>query len=356
MAPGNDRRYADFLHDLKQGVSSVYVLTGNDEFLKREALRRITEALVPVEARQFNCESFLGSETAWSDVEAACLSAPLFADRRVVALMGVENFGQVDAAGLVAYARRPSRSTCLVVMTGGGGDEGKRRRVQSLAGAMRGVGEGVAAYAFWQASKPDCRAWARAWLRGQGRTMSEQLFGEVSEAYGHSAYEVWNVIEKASSHAGGRKEITEQDVAAVGGAASLGSARELRRVVACGDGAAAHVTAARCLESGVQPTLLIWTLNRAFRHAMRSVEPPSGQAGRFGTSGAGKDLRWPESRDVGELRRRLDAGGLSRAVWRLYETEKGIKTGALDPTLALDTLINELTGPAAMGYRKQREW
>ena len=346
-----DLRYADLLQGLKKGVSSVYVFTGNDEFLKREALRKVTDALVPVEAKQFNCQSFLGADTAWNDVEAACLSAPLFADRRVVSLIGVELLGQADTAGLVAYARRPSTTTCLVAMTAGGGDEGRRRGAEALARALAGAGTGVAAYVFWSGNVRDCRAWARAWLRDRGRGMDDGLLQEVTEACGNSAYEVWNVIEKASGYAGARKEITATDVASVGGAASLGSARELRRVVALGDGAAAHVTASRCLQAGTQPTVLIWTLNRAFRHALRGTEGGGEAVGANGARGAG-GLRWPETRDVEALQRRFDRDGLCRAIWLLYETEKGIKSGTLGAALGLDTLINELTGRRAVGYRQ----
>ena len=345
-----DRRYSDLLQGMRSGFSSVYVFTGNDEFLKREALRRLTEALVPAEARQFNCQSFLGADTSWKDVEAACLSTPLFADRRVVALIGVELLGQADMAGLAAYARRPSKSTCLVAMTAGTGDEGRRRGVEALARSMATASAEVRAFVFWSGNIGDCRAWAMSWLRDRGRSMSEGLLRQLSETYGNSAYEVWNVIEKASAVTGGRKEITDADVAAVGGAASLGSAVELRRVVAAGDGASAHVTAARCLQAGSQATVLLWFLNRAFRHALRGSEEEGQGAG--GDSRPRRELRWPESRDVDAIRRRFDTEGLCRAISVLYETEKGIKSGALEPALGLDTAINELTGRRAVQYRQ----
>ena len=362
-----DRKYADFLLDVGRTPSLVYVFTGNDEFLKREALRKLTEALVPAEAMQFNCESFLGADSAWNDVEAACLSAPLFAARRVVALIGIELFGQADIAGLLAYARRPSKSTCFVAMTAGPAEEGKRRgagalgRIVTAAGAP---GAGVAAYALWSRSVRDCRAWARDWLRGRGKRMSEGLLQQVSETCGNSAYEVWNVMEKASAFAGQRVEITKEDVASIGGAASVGTAEEFRRAVACGDALAAHIAAARCLEAGNQPTLLLWFLNRAFRHALRgsggAAEPvggrPEGCEGKVKAKAKAKgELRWPEKRDVEALERRFEGEGLCRAISLLYETEKGIKSGALGPKLGLETLINELTGHRIVGYREWSE-
>jgi DNA polymerase III delta subunit len=342
-----DRRYADFLQDLRREPAPVYVFTGSDEFLKREALRKLTETLVPEEARQFNCQSFLAAEAAWQDVETACLSAPLFATRRVVSLIGVELLGQADASGLAAYTRRPSGSTCLVAMTAGAGDETRRRGAEALGRAMAAAG--AAAYVFWPGNVRDCRAWARAWLRDRQRTMAEAVLEELSEARGNSAYEVWNVIEKAAGFAGVRKEITKADVASVGGAASLGSASELRRVVALGDGAAAHTTATRCLDAGDQPTLLLWVLNRAFRHALRGPEG-TGVATGERVSGGRRELRWPEKRDVEAIQRRFDREGLCRAIWLLYETERGIKSGVLDPALGLDVLINELTGRRAVRY------
>jgi DNA polymerase III delta subunit len=68
-----------------------------------------------------------------------------------------------------------------------------------------------------------------------------------------------------------------------------------------------------------------------------------------------RELRWPESRDVDAIRRRFDREGLCRAVSLLYETEKGIKRGALGPALGLDIAINELTGRRALRYRQCSE-
>lgn len=346
-----DPKYADFLHDVRGEPSLVYMFTGNDEFLKREALKKITEALVPPEARQFNCQSFLGAESSWSDVEAACLSAPLFAEKRVVALMGMELLEEADLAGLVAYARRPSSSTCLVALSGSASEEGRRRGAGTLARILAAAAEGVAAYTLWPRNIRDCRAWARDWLRSRGRTMSEGLLAQVMEAHGHSAYEVWNVLEKACALAGTRADITKDDVVAVGGAASVSTAEEFRRAVAFAEKEAAQRNAVKCMEAGAQATFLLWCLNRAFRHALRGLgetaeSAPTGVSGPpKGTAG----LRWPERRDVEALRSRFDGPGLCRAIALLCETEKGIKSGALEARLGLEVLINELTEPRSLG-------
>jgi DNA polymerase III delta subunit len=324
--------YAEFLKGLRGALGNVYVLRGTDDFLKREALRQLTRALVPPEARQFNCQSFLGAEAAWNDVEAACRSAPLFAEKRVVAVTGIEFLSEADVAAFIEYARRPSTSACLVAATTSAGEEGKRRGGASLNRLGSTRGEGVLSYVFASGDGADCQAWVRSWLKANGRQMEPALLAQVMEAYGNACYEVWNVLEKAIGLAGERTEVTYEHIAAVGGAVSVGSANAFRTAVIEGDRDGAHKHAAKCLEAGVQPTVLLWRLNRSFREALR-----------FSDESHKSEIRWFERDIVEAIQRRFDRQGLCQAVALLYETEKGIKSGVLDARMGLELLINGLT-------------
>ena len=198
-----------------------------------------------------------------------------------------------------------------------------------LLGALEGS---AVVYAFWQNDKGDARTWAGDWLKGNGKTMKENLLREVLESVGHSCYETWNIFEKAGAVAGNCEEITAEHVSLVGGAASVGSTNSFRKAVAAADRDAAHTHAARCLDAGVQPTVLLWMLNRSFRDALRVS----------GGSGVER-LGWRDNIAVGELARRFNESEMCQAISFLYETERGIKTGVLEPELAIELLINELT-------------
>jgi DNA polymerase-3 subunit delta len=327
------RSYTDFLRSLSGcELAQIYFFTGTEDFLKREALRKLLELALPPEAKLLNSQSFIGADCAWGDVETACVSSPLFSEKRVVTLMGVEVMGEADISGLLAYARNACKSTCLVLMSSGQGEESRRRGVFSthrLVSALEGLS---AIYTFWQGNVRDARAWTSEWLRENRKRMSDTLLRDVLETSGYLCYEVWNIVEKAALLAGKGEEITAEHVSLVGGAASVGSANSFRLAVATAERDSAHRHAAKCLEAGVQPTLLLWTLNKSFRDALRV------------SSGSGPDrLGWRERAAIEGLARRFDESEMCQAISFLYETERGIKTGVLEPQLAIELLINELT-------------
>jgi DNA polymerase III delta subunit len=327
------RNYADFLRSLSgREPAQIYFFTGTDDFLKREALRKVLELVLPHEARILNSESFLGADCGWGDVETACLSSPLFSERKVVTLVGAEVMGETDLSGLLAYARNACKSTCLVVISSGQGEESRRRgaiSIHRLVSAFEGLSD---TYTFWQGNVRDARAWTCEWLRENRKRMKDTLLKDVLETSGSSCYEIWNILEKAASLAGEGEEITAEHVSLVGGAASVGSANSFRLAVATADRFRAHTHAAKCLEAGVQPTLLLWTLNKSFRDALRESQ------------GFGADRsRWRERAAIEGLGRRFGEPEMCQAISFLYETERGIKNGLVEPRLAIELLINELT-------------
>jgi DNA polymerase-3 subunit delta len=322
--------YADFLRNLSDCEPAlIYFFTGPEDFLKREALRKLAGRVLTAEARLLNYQSFVGADCGWGDVETACLSSPLFSEKRVVALAGVDVMGETDVSGLAGYARNACKSTCLVLMSSGQSEESRRRgtiSIHRLISALQGLSS---IYTFWQ---NDVRAWASEWLRENKKKMRDPLLREVLEASGRSGYEVWNVLEKGASLAGACEEITAEHVSLVGGAASVGSLNSFRLAVATADAESAHRHAAKCMEASVQPMILLWTLNRSFRDALRTsrgsvTERPS------------RGQRVPAE----TLGRRYSESGMCEAILLLCETERRIKTGLLDPRLAVELLINELT-------------
>ena len=327
------RNYADFLRSLSgREPARIYFFTGTDDFLKREAMKKLLELILPQEARTLNSESFLGADCGWGEVETACLSSPLFSERKVVALVGAEVMGEADLSGLLAYARNACKSTCLVVISSGQGEESRRRgavSIHRLVSALEGLS---ATYTFWQGNMRDARAWAYEWLKENRKRIKDTVLKDLLETAGHSCYEVWNILEKAASLAAGDEEITDHHISLVGGAASVGSANCFRLAVATADRFSAHTHAAKCLEAGVQPTLLLWTLNKSFRDALRESQG----------SGSGRS-RWREKDTIDGLTRRFSESEMCQAISFLYETERGIKTGVLEPRLGIELLINELT-------------
>ncbi|MFH0779140.1 MAG: DNA polymerase III subunit delta [Candidatus Eisenbacteria bacterium] len=327
--------YGAFMRGLASDtIGSVYLFTGTEDFLKREALGKLCRTLLTPEGRSLNYESFLASEAAWENVETACRTSPLFAERRLVALLCVEQFAEANLARLVAYAKKPSDGSCLVILSSGSGDDARARRAAStvmrLSAALSAHAQ---VFVFWQGNERDTKAWAEDWLRSNGKRMARGLLEEIVGEAGDSCYEVWNTLEKAAGFVRDRSEITRADVDSVGGAASVGSVDKFKMAVARGDALEAHRNAARCLEGGTEPMRLVWILNKSLRDGLRA-----------GTAAEMEGLRRKERLVAQALRGRLSPERLAAGLAVLHHVERDMKTGVVKAELGLQVVINELTG------------
>ncbi len=90
---------ADILKQWKSGPSrSVWVLHGEEEFLRSELLAAAPEIFVPDEAtRSFNCDILYGAETSLDQVLTIARSYPMMAERRLVIVRDAERMAAASA-------------------------------------------------------------------------------------------------------------------------------------------------------------------------------------------------------------------------------------------------------------------
>jgi DNA polymerase-3 subunit delta len=95
----------------------VYLLAGEEHFLKEKQLFKITSSFLEEKTRAFNFHVFYaGASTAGDVLECAC-NAPFLAKKRVVVVHQVEEFGLKDREAILSYVKSPYPHTVLVLET-----------------------------------------------------------------------------------------------------------------------------------------------------------------------------------------------------------------------------------------------
>jgi DNA polymerase-3 subunit delta len=106
---------------LEQGTpDAVYLLHGDNEFLKAEKVRNLVDRLAEPATRDFNLEQLRGGEVDAGTLSSALDGLPLMASRRVVVLHDVGALKKVSRAALDRYLIRPSGDTVLVLVAAAG--------------------------------------------------------------------------------------------------------------------------------------------------------------------------------------------------------------------------------------------
>ena len=114
------------LRGLKKGAPDlVYLLHGDEDVLKDEAVRALLDAAVHPAARDFNFDSRFAADLDAEAFNALVNTPPMLAERRAVVLRGVDQLGKRKSKlrdELVRYLAAPNPTTVLILVTGAGED------------------------------------------------------------------------------------------------------------------------------------------------------------------------------------------------------------------------------------------
>ncbi|HEX6629993.1 MAG TPA: DNA polymerase III subunit delta [Gemmatimonadaceae bacterium] len=128
------RAFRKALHD--RAFASVYLLHGDDDFLKDAAMRQLVDAAVEPATRDFNLELRRGADLDAETLGALLGTPPMMADRRVVVVRDVGALRKDARRELDRYLDRPAPDSVvvLVALAGGKADRGllEHRAVQAV--------------------------------------------------------------------------------------------------------------------------------------------------------------------------------------------------------------------------------
>src|SRR6476620_8563709 len=86
-----------------RAFAPAYYFHGEDDYLKNEELRRLTDAVVDPKTRGFNYESLRGADLDAEALGSILGTPPMMADRRMVVIREVNALKKDARAALDAY-------------------------------------------------------------------------------------------------------------------------------------------------------------------------------------------------------------------------------------------------------------
>ncbi len=319
-----------------QGVAPIYLVLGEEDDLRDHALRVVKEAVLGGgDGDAFNCDVFYGDECAASDVVECAQQIPVFSERRLVILKGVEKLPARELEGLAEYVRAPNSSTSLVLSASK--LDGRLKSTQALKSKAHVV---------------DCTPLPAqqvpAWIREQAADLQVKL-GEdavqaLAELADHSLAYVRRELEKVAVAVPADAVAGAAEVDALRGVEPGASVFDLSAAMTAGDHAGALRIVVRNLEAGEAPLrilgALLWQYRRLWKaHALLAEGCADADVGRA----AGiPPFRLREF--LGQVRQMTDLR-VRQAVQLFLEADNAIKGGsAASPRRTLEWLVFRLCG------------
>lgn len=255
----------------KTGKPRVYLLWGQEELRKREALGSLIDELVPPEDRALDVEYLDATSPGLSGetILHAARDRAMFSERRVVV---VQNAGrlrgprhqrtqEVLASGLASL---PDFSTLMLVAEAEDGDErrGKAPFGETLMAALKAAGE---VRQFSPLKAEELAELAVREAAEAGKKLPPAAAAALARAVGTDSQRLLQEVRKLSSYVGDRATITVEDVAVMAPPPPEDSIFRLLDAALGGNRAQALELLANVRLSGTEPQQILVMLGRTLR-------------------------------------------------------------------------------------------
>lgn len=362
----------------------AYLLWGQEEIRKREALKRLIEELVPAEDRDLDVQYLDASSSGFNGdtILNAARDRAMFSERRVVVVLNAgrirgprhQRTQEVLAQGISTL---PDYATLVFMVYAEEADERRGRNPYSekLMAALKSHGV-VKQYA---ALKPDEMAQlAIAEATAAGKKLPAAAAAQLAARVGTDSQRLVHEVRKLSSYVGDRASISAEDVVQMVPPPPDDNIFHLLEATMKGDRRQSLTVLREIRESGTAVPVITVMLARTLRQVTqakflqeRRVLPNADPAGippevlnalpEDGRMFKGNQSEWLRKR-LWEQARRISWPHLHRALDRLAVMDAGTKgwdQGIEDPDLALEVFVaalcNDVQPEAASGggYRRR---
>lgn len=241
-------------------VGPLYLLVGEETYLRERALQALIDAALEPAVKPFNLDVFRGGETPPGEIADRILSFPLMAPRRVVVVKACDELNEGAARLLLPVVESPPETSTVVFV----GDKADGRK--KLFATLRKT---ACAVEFKPLREREVGVWVQGRLRDLGKRVSQEaihLFaGRVGGDLGVAAGE----IDKLISFLGDRQVVEREDVERVVGASAESSIFDLTDAVGAKDAGRALTVLMRIREAGEHGGGILWRLTQHVHTLMR---------------------------------------------------------------------------------------
>lgn len=326
--------FQSFLREVQSGrIDPVYLLEGEERYLRRRAISELIERVADAPVRDFNVSRIdVESETLGTAL-AIARQLPMMSPKRLVIVTGFEAVNDdVQIEILQSYLADPGSTTVLVF------DSEALDSRRSLTSLLRKMTRNIR---FSRLKDDEASRWVRDYAQSIGgafdRGSSELLVGMI----GSDLSRLVSETEKLVAYANGRP-ISTADIERLVLHTREHNVFELTDAILSGGREKATRLVNRLLASGDEPLLILGAIARLFRQMLSAKElmrrslPNADVAKAVGMS------PWAVTK-LNEKVRQIETRNIVEAIRLISDADLAIKSSLATPRLQLEVLVCNLT-------------
>lgn len=316
------------MEDIKnQQFKNIYLLTGEETYLRNQYRKRLREALLDPEDTM-NAASFEGKGINPKEIIDLAETMPFFAEHRVIEIQD-SGFAENACPELADYIPEIPSSTCLILTES---KIDKRGRVYK---AIKKSGRVVE---FKRQDERTLSRWVLGILKKEGRNITEETMHVFLGRTGADMENIDRELEKLLCYTLGKGTITTDDVAAVCTEQTENRIFDMIQAITEQNQRQALDLYADLLSMKEPPMRILYLITRQF-HQLLQLKELSGLGMERGEMAKAAGIPPFAMGKYMAQCRKFTKAQLRRAVEDCVDTEERVKTGRMADQLSVEMLI-----------------
>lgn len=311
--------------------SSAFLFIGDETYLKEKAIKELKSSLLADSSQELDYKIFYGGETNARDILNYATTFPFLAAKKLIVVKDFEKLEDEDKTRLIAYVKKPSKFTCLVLDASG----------EAALEDIRSINRYVKVVRFDNLTDSQFRSWVKQFLASRDKTIEEDAIEILKELQGKSLSSLVQELEKLTVFVGERNVISEEDVEGLVGKSFMRTIFDLAWAIGEKKTDEALKLAAGATSAGKKTYeiigLLCWHLKKLLKAKMLQLKGESdisiARILRINRAHSNEFFKQTSSYSVDQLKSKMEA---------LLQTDLDIKRARFDPVLMLEFAIIDL--------------
>jgi DNA polymerase-3 subunit delta len=334
----------------KGGLLPVYLVTGDEQWLRDQVVAELRTAALGGGVAAFNEDKFTAGEVDVDKVVSAAKTVPMMAPRRFVLIRSAERWDSASAGEddgkkespldrLMRYVIEPVDSTCMVIVAA---KVDGRRKLATVAKKQNFV---------VQCEPLDSRklaAWVVSQCESRGHTIDRDVADLLGEVAGPEMAYVNDAIERLSLYVGERAPITEVAVAECIARVRTASTWDLVDAVGTRNLGAAFVILSDAYDARDRGLPLLGALAWSIRQLARFQAATDAGLGQDEAAKAAGVYQPFRARELAQKVKAFRPKELERWLVILAETDLALKSSRRPADAILDDMLTRMCGRSAV--------
>ena len=313
--------------DIKKGeFSTVYLLYGEEEFLKQSYKKQLRSAIAGDDTMNLNI--FTGRDIDVREIINLSETMPFFADRRLI-LVEDSGFFKKGQEELAEYLPKVPESTCIVFVEQ---EVDKRNRLYKAVKEHGRIAE------LARQEEKDLIMWAARYLKKNGKSVSASTLEELLMRTGQDMNNIMSELDKLVAYVGDRDAVTAEDVREAVTSRTENRIFEMVDAIIAGKTEQAMNLYRDLLAMKEPPMRILFLIARQMSQLMAVKDMQQTGTDRGKIASVLKIPPFAARKLIGQ------AGAYTREeivlrVQRAVEREEAVKTGSMNDRIAVELMI-----------------